>query len=205
MKNIFFYWSVLFLFNTGVCFAQTPDIELVEQINSRYKIDQAVQTNIVSSFQNGASKEKIDELVKIQTETFKNHIPLLKRMIKNYGFPSFKLVGREASNQFFTMVQHADSDIEFQKSFLKKAKKFVRKKQFDARNFAYLTDRVNLNSGKPQIYGTQATYDENGQAVPKNLKDAENVNKRRATVGLETIEVYLQKLNELHKKQNTKN
>ena len=188
------YLPILILLNIALCAAQTPqNVELANEINRFYEIDQSVQTDIISAFQKGVSKEKIDELFKVQTDTFKKHIPALKKIVRKHGFPSFELVGREASDNFFTMVQHSDSDIEFQKSFLKKAKTFVKKKQFNARNFAYLTDRVNLNSGKPQIYGTQVTYDAGGQAIPKNLKDAKNVNQKRASVGLEPIEDYLKK------------
>ncbi len=206
IRNKLLFWLGILLLSGTIGAAQTPkNVELAAEITRLFEIDQRVQNSLVAAFQNGANKEKMDGLFKLQTETFKAHIPILKQIIRKHGFPAFELVGEEAARNFFTMVQHSDSDLEFQKSYLKKAKKFVRKKQFDARNFAFLTDRVNLNSGKPQIYGTQVTYDQAGKAIPKNLKDAENVNKNRAAVGLEPIEEYLNKMTELHKLQNKKN
>jgi hypothetical protein len=52
-----------------------------------------------------------------------------------------------------------------------------------------LTDRVEINKGK--IYGTQVTYNSQGQAYPKPLLDSVNVDKRRAEVGLEPLGQYL--------------
>lgn len=65
--------------------------------------------------------------------------------------------------------------------------------QPEARNLAYLTDRVYLAEGKPQIYGTQVSYDDvQGKASPMRLEDPAGVNARRAKIGLEPIEEYLQ-------------
>jgi hypothetical protein len=206
MKNKLLFLLMFLLVGVTICTAQTPkNTELATEINRLYEIDQSVQNDVVSAYQNSASEEKIKELYKIKDETFKKHIPILKEIIQKYDFPTYDLVGKEAAGHFFTMIQHSDSDLEFQKSCLKQIEKLVKKKQFNGGNFAFLTDRVNLNSGKPQIYGTQVEYDKDDKAIPKTLKDAKNVNKRRASVGLGTIEEYLKIVNDLHKEQNKKN
>jgi hypothetical protein len=58
---------------------------------------------------------------------------------------------------------------------------------------AYLTDRVLLAEGKPQEFGTQATG-ENGQWVPRLLRDPETVDQRRAAVPLEPMVEYLARM-----------
>lgn len=201
---------ILFLTVTLSCgtigFPQTPrNPELAGEIDRLYAIDQQVQADLVSAYQNSASKEKIAELDLQVKETFRNQIPLLKKIIQKHGFPTFDLVGKEMSNNFFTMVQHSDSDLKFQQSALKLIKKHVKTNQVNTRNFAYLTDRVNINLKKAQIYGTQIEYDKSGNAVPKTMQNPETVNERRKSVGLERIEDYLEKMSELHKKLNTKN
>jgi hypothetical protein len=80
-------------------------------------------------------------------------------------------------------------------------KKEVKTKKADPKNFAYLTDRVNLNSDKPQIYGTQVTYQDR-TAIPKELAKPRAVNKRRKEVGLEPIEDYLKMMTEMHRQMN---
>ena len=87
---------------------------------------------------------------------------------------------------------------------LKLIKKQVDKKQAKANDFAFLTDRVLINSGKEQLYGTQLGYDKDNNAFSKNLQDKENVNKRRKELGMESLEAYLKRATELHKEQNQK-
>jgi hypothetical protein len=129
--------------------------ELATEINRLAKIDQQVQIDTMQAISNKASEERLKELVKIQTDTFKNHIPILKEIIRKYGYPTVSMVGKQASFNFWLMVQHADTDVKFQKYCLKLMRKHLPKKEVSGENFAYLTDRVNKNSGKKQVYGTQ--------------------------------------------------
>ena len=193
----------LFLLSFSLSFGQTNQ-KLANEINKMYELDQSVQTDLIEALQSKASKEKIAEVDKFKVETFKKHIPVLKKIIADHGFPSYDLVGKEAGDKFFTMIQHSDSDVKFQKDCLKIIAKLVKKKQANARSFAFLTDRVNINSGKPQIYGSQLDY-KDGQAFSKNLKDPKNINKRRAELGLEPLEDYLKKATEFHQQMNKKN
>ena len=56
-------------------------------------------------------------------------------------------------------------------------------------NLAMLTDRVLLAEGKHQIYGTQFVI-RDGEWVPLRLEDEENVDDRRAEVGLPPLAEY---------------
>jgi hypothetical protein len=127
----------------------------------------------------------------------------LRFVIDKYGFPGYDLVGEKGSNNFWLMVQHCDKDISFQQRVLKAMKAELPKHNADPKNYAYLTDRVLLNTGRKQIYGTQLTYNlDSCQAIPKPLIDSLEVDKRRATVGLETIESYLNWMSTLHFEMN---
>lgn len=82
-------------------------------------------------------------------------------------------------------------------------KKEVDKQNAISSSYGLLVDRVNLNTGKAQIYGTQLTYNINtGQAYPKALDDSINVNQRRKSIGLEPIEEYLNETTEMHFEMN---
>ncbi len=52
-----------------------------------------------------------------------------------------------------------------------------------ARDQAYLEDRVRVHAGRPQLYGTQFTYDQD-QLKPHPIEDPEHLDRRRAAVGL---------------------
>jgi len=59
-----------------------------------------------------------------------------------------------------------------------------------------LEDRVALRTGEKQIYGSQIGRDQDsGEFFVSPLIDPENVNERRANVGLGSIESYIKNWN----------
>jgi hypothetical protein len=154
---------------------------------------------------------KYKELSQAQWESFKDsvfrtHQKRLDEIFKKYGFPGYDLVGKEGSGNFWLMVQHSDHDPEFQQHVLEKMKIEVDKDNAEASTYGLLVDRVNLNTGQPQIYGTQVTYNtEICQAYPKNLADSANVNERRKSIGLPPIEEYLNQMTQMHFDMNKEN
>jgi|TARA_Y100000031_G_scaffold155565_1_gene206727 hypothetical protein len=100
---------------------------------------------------------------------------LIKHIIKEHGYPIQKMVGKKGMEAFWLLVQHQDKDVELQKQCLEQC-------DFEPKNKAFLTDRVLINQGKKQIYGTQFTGE---------IRDKKNVDKRRAKMGLESLESYL--------------
>ncbi|PKH49895.1 hypothetical protein CXF68_03895 [Tenacibaculum sp. Bg11-29] len=167
-------------------------------IDSLYKVDQRIQLQMMDASKNG-EREKVKKLELEETEIFKRHIPILKKIYNKVGYPTIVVVGEEISNKFFMLVQHSDFDVNFQEKMLKKIFEEVKKGNVSIKNFAYLTDRVQLAQEKSQIYGTQVKFNtELGQIFPKNLIDSLNVNIRRKEVGLEPIEEYLNLLLKMH-------
>ena len=51
-------------------------------------------------------------------------------------------------------------------------------------HLAYLEDRVRVNAGQPQLYGTQVTVTD-GELGPSPIDDRERLDERRAEAGLE--------------------
>ncbi len=61
------------------------------------------------------------------------------------------------------------------------------------KNYAYLWDTVAVNAGRKQRYGTQPTWQCNdGQMGLKPLEDPDQVDLRRAEMGLNTAQQGLQ-------------
>ncbi len=117
-----------------------------------------------------------------------------------HGYPSKKLVGQESSGHFFILIQHADADPEFQSSMLSLLEK-IAMDEIDKKQYAYLYDRVQRNTGKMQLYGTQLSFDGQGNLfdstdkiiIPSDLADPGNVDQRRKRMGLEPLERYYEK------------
>jgi Family of unknown function (DUF6624) len=151
---------------------------------------------------------KYKELTKEEWNSFKDsvfttHQKRIKEVFVEYGFVGFDLAGKEGSQNFWLMVQHADHNPEFQKEVLEKMKIEVDRGNAYSSNYGLLVDRVKLNTGQKQVYGTQVTYNfETGQAYPKELADSATVNERRNSIGLEPIENYLNDMSEMHFEMN---
>ena len=85
---------------------------------------------------------------------------------------------------------------------LEKLKIEVDNKNADGSHYALLRDRVNLNTGRKQIYGTQVDYNDLGQAYPRDLFDSLGVDQRRNEIGLESLYDYLNFMTKQHYEMN---
>ncbi|MES2515912.1 MAG: DUF6624 domain-containing protein [Bacteroidota bacterium] len=196
MKYILFTLILCYAFNLkGQEKVQFPLLK--KRIDSLAFIDKKTGQDV----RNAKNTER-DSLRKIVKVTFMQNTELLKDIFAEYGFPNYDKVGKETSSNFWLCVQHSDHDLKFQEEVLREMKKQVKRKKANPSNFAFLTDRVNINQHKAQIYGTQVTYDQNKTAVPKNLENPKGVNNRRKSIGLEPIEEYLEFLTEAHRQMN---
>jgi hypothetical protein len=70
--------------------------------------------------------------------------------------------------------------------------KAVKKGDMDGQSYAYLYDRIQINSGERQLYGTQfAKVDSSNKTVElAETEDLENLDRRRMEVGMMPIEMY---------------
>ena len=176
--------------------------EITATIDSLYQVDQSIQMEIMEAGQNGES-ERLEALFNQELEIFERHIPILKDIYNQIGYPGIDLIGEEGSGQFFTLVQHADADVAFQAAMLEELTKELHKGNVNPKDYAFLTDRVSIAQNNYQIYGTQVQYNTtHAQAFPRALKDSLEVNKRRKEIGLEPIEYYLNQLSTLHFQMN---
>jgi hypothetical protein len=123
---------------------------------------------------NGKSfKERVDE----------RHTRTMKQIVTRYGWPGERLVGLLGAQAAWLLVQHADHDRPFQKRCLPLLKAAVTNNDAQPQHLAYLTDRVCVGEGRPQIYGTQLEHP---------IADPEHVDERRAAVGLSSLAEYLE-------------
>jgi hypothetical protein len=174
------------------------NLKLVERIDSLYIIDQNVQTDIQEALENKVPFDSIQKLQTIEKGVFDRHIPIIKKIVADNGYPTIKKAGTDASHHFFTLIQHSDSDPTFQSSLLPLLKKLSGKGEVQKKDYAFLYDRVQRNTGKKQLYGTQLSFDSKGNLfdstnkiiIPQDLVDPANVDKRRKEMGLEPLEQY---------------
>jgi hypothetical protein len=83
------------------------------------------------------------------------------------------------------IAQHSIGEPDFQRQILKLLHKCISEKRVPAWHGAYLEDRIAIQEGRLQRYGTQWMQDPvDGRVRPLSLADADHVNERRAEVGL---------------------
>jgi hypothetical protein len=166
--------------------------ELLKMQNDdqRYR-DEAARIRKMSLPADGKQK-RVSALMEKQERLDNRNLKRLVQIIDKYGWPGRSLVGREASLTAFLIIQHAD--LEDQKKYLPVLKEAVRRGEANQDYAALLEDRILMREGKKQSYGSQLHSNE----VTKQLElwpieDEENVDARRASVGLEPLAEYLKR------------
>lgn len=117
----------------------------------------------------------------------------LAEIVDEHGWPTHDLVGEDGASAAWLIAQHSDLDPRFQAQALELMRAAVDEGQADPTELAYLEDRVALNQGGPQTYGTQVGCVD-GRAEPADLADPETVDERRAALGLQPLAEYLAEL-----------
>lgn len=113
----------------------------------------------------------------------------LNEIIDSIGYPTAGKVGKEAADAAWMVIQHAIVRPDFMRKCLKLMENSIPEKSHAERiNTAYLSDRIAVFEGRPQLYGTQFDWDENGQLSPNVYDDPDQVNERRKSLGLNSLE-----------------
>ena len=115
----------------------------------------------------------------------------MKHIIAQHGWPGKKLVGSMGAQAAWLLVQHADRDREFQKQCHALMEEAVKNNDARSEDLAYLTDRICVGDGVPQICGTQWEHP---------IVDPEHVDERRAKMGLPPLSEYLAQSKEMMEK-----
>ena len=166
-------------------------IELLKRVEQ----DQSIRNELISKGVERPDKAILARMQVIDTANTKR----VRAIVRQYGWPTPELVGRDGVHAAFLIVQHAELD--FQKEMLPLVEKAYRSGGLPGQSYALLLDRVLVGQGKPQVYGTQAKRFEEwkGQEVAlEPIEDEANVDKRRAEVGLFPLSEYREMLRRMY-------
>ncbi|MBK7652696.1 MAG: hypothetical protein IPJ20_20795 [Flammeovirgaceae bacterium] len=146
----------------------TVDCANVNRIlQDAYKVDQNLRSGSYDLIEDRRNQSKVISL------------------IESCGFPLKDNVGEEGITSVFLIIQHST--------------RLVRQKYYpwlktilDAKDAALMEDRMLLENGERQKYGTQIIYNSRiNKYQLRAVEDVKNLNKRRFEVGLEPIEEYV--------------
>lgn len=183
--------AVLVLFPVAAL-AQSPaeaDSLLARQLSLRVEADQAARGLISLALERSRQPDAADGALALAIDSL--NTAWLKGVVAERGWPKASEVGEEGASDAWLLVQHADRDRAFQREVLGLMEAAVAEGEASGSDFAYLTDRVRLAAGEPQVYGTQLIVVD-GQPVPREIEDADGVDARRAAVGLMSLSDYIE-------------
>lgn len=155
---------------------------IAEKIIELKNADLTLRDKLVQS---GQLSEGYNEEMK---ELHNRNAKILSDIIDTIGYPTIDKVGQEANEAAWLIIQHSIGQPEFMKKCAKLLEKAVSENKANPKSLAYLTDRIAVLEGKPQLYGTQFDWDKNGNLSPNLFDDLNKVNKRRKSIGLNTLE-----------------
>jgi Family of unknown function (DUF6624) len=110
-------------------------------------------------------------------------------LVEARGWPGRTVAGEDGAGAAWLLAQHADGDPVRQRAFLDVLRDAVERGEASRAHLAYLEDRVRVNAGRPQLYGTQFTVTE-GEFGPCPIEDRLRLDERRAEAGLEPFADY---------------
>lgn len=111
----------------------------------------------------------------------------LAAILRERGWPGEPQVGVAGAKAAWLIVQHAIAQPAFQRRALEALRDAAKRGDIPPVQIAMLEDRIRTLEGRPQRYGTQFDWDEQGELSPLPLEDPAGVDERRRSVGLGSL------------------
>jgi hypothetical protein len=124
------------------------------------------------------------------------HAERLETIIETVGWPVESQVGRDGAEAAWLILQHAIGSPGLQRACLPLLQEAAKDGGIPAWQAAYLEDRICVFEGRPQRFGTHLDWDGNGVLSPHPIADPDNVDRRRAEVGLGPLALHVDTLRE---------
>lgn len=134
----------------------------------------------------------------------RRHNVRMRTILETYGWPGRSLVGEDGCRAAGFVVQHAILDPDLQQRSVELLSEAVAKSEAEPFMLALLTDRVLMQEGKPQIYGTQYIGAKEGGVEPWPIANPETVDERRRSVGLPSLAENTVRLNAQQRQEVSK-
>ena len=163
------------------------NLELSKQIDKMANLDKQMQLNMLQ-FSNGLD----DQLAKVESlrnEVYKKHAAEIENILDTYGYPSYELVGKKSTDNFFTLIQHTTDYPEVKKKSIELMKQKLDLGQLEKYQYITLVDQYQAEQNLESSFGTIVQYDEKGKAYVE--RPAPDIDANRISMGLDSIDIFL--------------
>ena len=125
----------------------------------------------------------------------------LASILDEVGWPSAALVGQEACDAAWLVLQHSIGDPPVMRRGLARLTA-APADTISPAQLAMLEDRVRTMSGHAQRYGTQFDWNEHGVLAPRDIEDPADVEARRLAVGLPPLADKIREMQDLSAREH---
>jgi hypothetical protein len=162
--------------------------ELAERLAYLLVFDQRYRTRL-ESFPHGSIGTNPDALRVIDSmrRTDALSVQFVDSLLQHRGWIGNKQIGRRGVSTVFMILQHADSATQLK--YLPVLREAASTGNLPNHDLAMFEDRVALQQGREQLYGTQIYCDSGGCHIAR-LADPLHVDERRKSMGLEPLSGY---------------
>lgn len=168
--------------------AQDATARLRAELERIHGLDQQ-DRHAVHDFVHGPQRDSVIAHMALQDSL---NLLRVTAILDSAGWLSAEEVGDRGNQALFLVLQHADRQPAVQARYLPIMREAVAEGRARPHELAMLEDRVAVNSGHPQIYGSQIGW-KDGKPFMQPIQDEARVNERRAAVGLEPLERYAER------------
>lgn len=192
-----FMGFILLLFSCQL--AGQPDPYLADSLKKMADKDKYVRQRVDSAFKKyGKDSPQWKKAWNRMQLTDKKHNAALKDILaKLNSYPGMDKAGEDGAHYFWVLVLHQDADLAFQRQVLDLMKIAYENHVVEPGDYAYFYDRILVNGGYKQIYGTQVYYDEEKKMyVPHPLMEPATTDEKRAEMQMPPMAEYMRIMND---------
>ncbi len=165
---------------------------IVGEIGAMHARDQFLRRLIMQGFQ----REMTGEARTAYIEGTRRHFDRidgansdrLQDLLREISWAELVALSPAAADQAFSLISHS-SDVAFKRRMIAEFEPLARAGQMPGDRFAMLVDDVAMQERRPQVYGTNFRCLD-GVYLPHPTEAMDQLNARRAAIGLSSIEEY---------------
>lgn len=125
----------------------------------------------------------------IDEEVDQNNLAAIEQILEKCGMPTIETAGEKGMSAIWLVIQHASA--EKRTEYFPMLLKAAQNGDLERQDIALMQDRMLMDAGKPQLYGSQILMNEDGTYELHKLKEPEKVDARRAIMGLGPLSEYV--------------
>ena len=180
------YLLLLHLLCYGMITSAQPLDSIQSELERYYLSGLKIRSEVMKTLQTfGEHSPEMKVLNKQISSSDSVALTYVLAILNQYGWLGTSVIGEQANHCLFLTIQHATNPAIRQQYFPLLAAS-CEEKESAPWMMATLLDRILVESGQAQRYGTQSHWVA-GELIPYPIQDAEHVNKRRKKVGLPSL------------------